>query len=66
MITLPVMIVATLAAMVGRALKEDSVYSLKLSRRGIALHHREDTIMRTHMDMERFRAPEQAGVASQI
>ena len=47
-IILPVMIVATLATMVARTLKEDSLYTLKLSRQGIALHRREDIIMRTH------------------
>jgi CIC family chloride channel protein len=47
-IILPVMIVATLATMVGRALKEDSLYTLKLSRRGIVLSRREDLIMRSH------------------
>jgi CIC family chloride channel protein len=47
-IILPVMIVVTLATLVGRALKEDSLYTLKLSRQGIALHRREDIIMRSH------------------
>ena len=47
-IILPVMIVVTLASMVGRALKQDSLYTLKLSRQGIALHRREDLIMRSH------------------
>ena len=47
-IILPVMVVVTLATVVGRALKEDSLYTLQLSRRGIALHRREDVIMRTH------------------
>jgi CBS domain-containing protein len=42
------MIVVTLASIVGRALKEDSLYTLKLSRQGIALHRREDLIMRSH------------------
>lgn len=47
-IILPVMIVATLATMVARAVKEDSLYTLKLSRRGIGLSRREDLIMRSH------------------
>ncbi len=47
-IILPVMIVATLASMVARALEENSLYTLKLSRSGIALNRREDIIMRTH------------------
>jgi CIC family chloride channel protein len=47
-IILPVMIVVTLATLIGRALKEDSLYTLKLSRQGIALHRREDIIMRSH------------------
>ena len=47
-ITLPVMIVVTLATMVARALKDDSLYSLALSRKGIALHRREDLIMQSH------------------
>jgi chloride channel protein, CIC family len=47
-IILPVMIVVTLATMVARALKQDSLYTLKLSRQGIALQRREDVIMRSH------------------
>lgn len=47
-IILPVMIVATVATMVARAFKDDSLYTLKLSRRGIALSRREDWIMRSH------------------
>jgi chloride channel protein, CIC family len=47
-IILPVMIVSTVASMVGRALKRDSLYTLKLSRLGIDLHRREDLIMRSH------------------
>ena len=34
--------------MVARAFKEDSLYTLKLSRQGIALQRREDVIMRSH------------------
>jgi CIC family chloride channel protein len=56
-IILPVMIVATLASLVGRALKEDSLYTLKLSRRGIALHQREELIMRGHTVAEIMHAP---------
>jgi len=56
-IILPVLIVATLATMVGRALKEDSLYTLKLSRQGIALHRREDIIMRTHTVREVMQPP---------
>jgi len=47
-IILPVMIVATLSTMVARAFKEDSLYTLRLSQRGIALSRREDLIMRSH------------------
>ncbi|MFQ5666350.1 MAG: chloride channel protein [Candidatus Binatia bacterium] len=47
-IILPVMIVSTIATAVGRALQTDSLYSLKLSRQGIALNRREDLIMRSH------------------
>jgi CIC family chloride channel protein len=47
-IILPVMIVATLSTLIGRAFSEESLYSLQLSRRGIALHRREDLIMRSH------------------
>jgi hypothetical protein len=47
-IILPVMIVATLAALVGRVLETDSLYTRQLTRKGIALHRREDIIMRTH------------------
>ena len=47
-IILPVMVVATVATMVARAVKEDSLYTLKLSRRGIGLARREDLIMRSH------------------
>lgn len=56
-IILPVMIVVTLASIVGRALKEDSLYTLKLSRQGIALHRREDVIMRSHTVGEVMRSP---------
>ena len=56
-IILPVMIVVTLSSMIGRALKEDSLYSLKLSRQGIALHRREDVIMRMHTVGEVMRPP---------
>lgn len=47
-IILPVMVVATLATLVGRALSPESLYTQHLSRRGIALHRREDLIMRSH------------------
>jgi CIC family chloride channel protein len=47
-IILPVMIVATVATLVGRALTPESLYSMQLTRRGIALHRREDVIMRSH------------------
>jgi CIC family chloride channel protein len=47
-IILPVMIVATLATMVSRALKDASIYSLKLSRQGIDLQRREEIILRSH------------------
>jgi chloride channel protein, CIC family len=47
-IILPVMIVTTLASLVGRVLKRDSLYTLPFSRRGIDLHRREDLIMRSH------------------
>ncbi len=57
-IILPVMIVATLATMVGRAFKEDSLYTLKSSRRGIALSRREDVIMRSHMVKQVMRPAE--------
>src|SRR5207247_1057848 len=57
-IVLPVMIVVTLSTMVAQALKEDSLYTLALSRRGIALHRREDVIMRTHTVGEVMRAPQ--------
>ena len=56
-IILPVMIVATLATMLARALKEDSLYTLKLSRQGIALHRREDLVMRGHTVGELMQAP---------
>lgn len=56
-IILPVMIVVTLSSMIGRALKEDSLYTLKLSRRGIALHRREDLIMRMHTVGEIMQPP---------
>ena len=56
-IILPVMIVVTLATIVGRALKEDSLYTLKLSRQGIALHRREDLIMRSHTVGEVMQPP---------
>ncbi|MEW6439754.1 MAG: chloride channel protein [bacterium] len=47
-IILPVMIVVTLATLVGRALEEESLYTLKLSRRGTALRRHEELILRTH------------------
>jgi CIC family chloride channel protein len=47
-IILPVMIVSTLATLVARALHEQSLYTLKLSRRGLDLHRREDLVMRSH------------------
>jgi CIC family chloride channel protein len=56
-IILPVMIVSTISTMVGRTLKRDSLYSLKLSRQGIALHRREDLIMRSHTVGEVMRPP---------
>jgi CIC family chloride channel protein len=56
-IILPVMIVVTLSTMVARALKEDSLYTLKLSRQGIVLHRREDRIMRNHAVGEVMRPP---------
>lgn len=54
-IILPVMIVTTLATLIGRALNADSIYTLKFSRRGIALHRREDLIMRSHTVREIMR-----------
>ena len=45
---LPVMVVTTLATLVGRAFSAESLDTLQLSRRGIALHRREDVIMRSH------------------
>jgi chloride channel protein, CIC family len=54
-IILPVMIVTTLATLVGQAFKRDSLYTLKFSRRGIALHRREDMIMRSHTVREIMR-----------
>ena len=56
-IMLPVMIVVTLSTMVCRALREDSLYSAALSRRGISVHRREDVIMRTHTVGEVMRPP---------
>jgi chloride channel protein, CIC family len=56
-IILPVMIVSTVATLVGRALERDSIYTLKLSRRGIALHRREDVIMRSHTVGQVMRPP---------
>lgn len=56
-IILPVMIVTTIATIVGRALQPDSIYTLKLSRRGIALHRREDVIMRSHTVGQVMRSP---------
>jgi CIC family chloride channel protein len=56
-IILPVMIVATVATMIARTLKTDSLYTLKLSRQGIALHRREDAIMRTHTVREIMHPP---------
>jgi chloride channel protein, CIC family len=47
-IVLPVMIVTTLASLVGRVLKRDSLYTLHFSRRGIDVQRREDLIMRSH------------------
>jgi len=54
-IVLPVMIVVTVASVVGRACKQDSLYTLKLSRQGLALHRREDVIMKTHTVSEVMR-----------
>ncbi len=54
-IILPVMTVTTLATLVGRAFKEDSLYTLKFSRRGVVLHRREDLIMRNHTVREIMR-----------
>jgi CIC family chloride channel protein len=47
-IVLPVMIVTVIATVVGRALEEDSVYTLKLSRRGIGRNRWEERILRGH------------------
>src|SRR5512143_480193 len=47
-IILPVMMVTTVSTMVGRALKEDSLYTMALRRKGISQHRREDLIMRSH------------------
>jgi CBS domain-containing protein len=47
-IVLPVMIVVTLATIVGRSLKQDSLYTLKLGRSGTAIYRHEDLILRTH------------------
>jgi CIC family chloride channel protein len=57
---LPVMVVVTLATFVARAIKRDSLYTLKLSRRGIALHRREDLIMRSHTVGEIMHEPAHA------
>ncbi|MFQ6092900.1 MAG: chloride channel protein [bacterium] len=47
-IILPVMIACTLSTIVAQKLKRDSIYTLKLSRRGISLHQgREETVMQT-------------------
>ncbi|MGH7855925.1 MAG: chloride channel protein, partial [Candidatus Binatia bacterium] len=59
-IVLPVMIVATLATQVARALKEDSVYTLKFTRRGIELDRREDMILRSHTVGQVMRPPAKA------
>lgn len=56
-IILPVMVVSILATLVGRALSPESLYSLSLSRRGIALHRREDTVMRSHTVASVMRPP---------
>lgn len=47
-VVLPVMVVVTLASLVGRSLKEDSLYTLKLAKKGAALYRHEDVILRTH------------------
>lgn len=48
-IILPVMIACTIATILARKLKEDSIYTLKLSLRGIALNQgREEIIMKSY------------------
>ena len=47
-VVLPAMLVVTLASLVGRALKEDSLYTLKLARKSDAVWRQEDVILRTH------------------
>lgn len=47
-IILPVMIVVTLATIVGRSVEKDSLYTLKLARQGAAVYRHEDLILRTH------------------
>jgi CIC family chloride channel protein len=56
-IILPVMVVSILANLVGRTLSPESLYSLSLTRRGIALHRREDIIMRSHTVRSVMRTP---------
>lgn len=52
---LPVMIVTTIATLLGRGLQRDSLYTLQLNRRGIALQRREDLVMRSHTVSEVMR-----------
>lgn len=47
-VVLPVMIVVTLASLAGRALKQDSLYTLKIARKSDAVYRQEDVILRTH------------------
>ncbi len=47
-VVLPAMIVVTLASLVGRSLKEDSLYTLKLARKSDAVYRQENVILRTH------------------
>lgn len=47
-VVLPAMIVVTIASLVGRSLKEDSLYTLKLARKSDAVYRQEDVILRTH------------------
>ncbi|MGH7822247.1 MAG: chloride channel protein, partial [Candidatus Binatia bacterium] len=56
-VVLPVMIVSTIATQVGRALKQDSIYTLKFTRRGIELDRREDMILRSHTVGQVMRPP---------
>ncbi len=57
-IILPVMLVSALATLVARSLRDDSLYSHALAKRGIKLHRREDVIMRSHTVGEVMRTPE--------